>query len=86
MKTSFIYDDTTKTGKQYYHNVISVDTETGKGLSLVKYQGQTYKRSFTLVDPSLWEEVLEAFLHKKDNILEKLITWDQDDTAVGPID
>lgn len=84
MKTSFIYDDTTKTGKPYYHNDITIDTETGEGQSSVVFQGKTYKRSFTLVDPSTWEDVLSAFLYKSDRILEKLITWDNGDTAVGP--
>lgn len=86
MKASLILDDTNQAGKPYYHNVISVDTETGEGQSSIKFQGQTYKRAFSLVDNSLWEEVLDAFLFKKDNILGKLITWNKDDTAVGSVE
>ena len=85
MKASLILNDTNLSGRPYYNNRIDIDTETGVGQSSVKFQGQTFKRSFSLADSSLWEDVLEAFLHKKDNILEKLITWDNGDTAVGPI-
>lgn len=84
MKVSLTLSDTTQNGKPYYNNLITLDTETGAGECFVKFQGQTSKRNFALIDNSLWEEVLVAFLYK-DGKMGKLVRWAEEDVDAAPV-
>ena len=84
MKVSLTLSDSTKNGKPYYTNLFTIDTETGKGECSVKFQGQTSERNFTLIDSSLWEEVLVAFLYK-DGKMGKLVKWAEEDVDAAPV-
>ena len=84
MKVSLTLSDSTKNGKPYYDNIFTIDTETGEGECTVKFQGQTSQRDFVLIDNSLWEEVLVAFLYK-DGKIGKLVQWAEEDVDAAPV-